>query len=317
MSATFAEHKVAVIGSINMDLVVRAPHIPLAGETILGGEFRTIPGGKGANQAVAAARLGAAVSFLGRVGDDAFGVAMSAGLREAGIDCRSLKMLAGVPSGVALITVSATGENAICVAPGANAHLTPADVDAAQEQLRAAAVWLMQLEIPLETAVYVAGLARRWGAELILDPAPAPAQPPPELFDVAVLTPNAAEARQLVGASAPVEPALLCEALHARGARVVVLKRGEAGAYLSAPPQQLFVNPLQVTVVDTTAAGDAFSAGLAVSRAAGESWNRALAFANAAGALACTKFGAQPSLPTCAEVEQLLAAQRDCRAPSL
>ncbi len=298
--------RIVVIGSVNMDLVVAAPAIPAPGQTILGGDFATIPGGKGANQAVAAARLGAAVSCVGRVGDDAFAQVLRKGLRAAGVDDTFLRTTNATASGVALIVVAPGGENAICVAPGANACLTPADIDRAEETIASAQVCLLQLETPAETVAHAAALARQHGVEVILDPAPAPAVLPAALWDVDVLTPNETEAAQLLaGEALPAEPAGVGAALRGRGPRAVVLTLGAAGCYVSEAAGDVALPGHAVPAVDATAAGDAFSAALAVARAEGRSLREAARFANAAGALACTKRGAQPSAPTRDEVSMI------------
>ncbi len=298
---------VVVVGSVNMDLVAVAPHIPHPGQTVLGRDFATIPGGKGANQAVAAARLGARVALVGRVGDDAFGQTLRRGLEAEGVDCRHLLPTPGVASGVALIIVSEAGENAICVAGGANTRLSPEDVEAAAPVIAGAKVCVLQLEIPLPTAVRAAVIARRHGVAVILDPAPAPASLPDELFAVDILTPNESEAARLLGTIATEGgPRAAAERLRARGAGAVVLKLGGNGCYLSAPSVEEHLPAHTVKIVDTTAAGDAFTGGLAAALAEGRALREAVAVANAAGALACTRFGAQPSAPTRAEVQALL-----------
>lgn len=303
---------IVVIGSANMDLVVRAAHIPRPGETVLGGDFRTVTGGKGANQAVAAARLGARVAFLGRTGDDDFGHALRLGLAAAGIDLTYCQIASGTPSGVALIVVDEGGQNAICVAPGANAALTPADIEVARELLVAARVIVVQLEIPLITAAYAVEFARRLGKAVVLDPAPAPEVVPPMLFDVDVLTPNEIEARTLLAHDVNENSTRvqIAEALRGRGARAVVLKCGASGSWYADDARQGECPAFAVPVVDTTAAGDAFTAALAVGIAEGFGLADATRFANAAGALACTQPGAQPSLPTRAAVERLLETGR-------
>lgn len=297
-----------VVGSVNMDLVVTAPAIPTPGQTLLAHGFSTVPGGKGANQAVAAARLGSSTALIGRVGDDAFGAALRRELEESGVDCRHLQVTPGAPSGVALIVVSDTGENAICVVAGANALLTPEDVEAAEPLIAAARVCVLQLEIPLPTAARAAACARRHGVEVVLDPAPAPGALPAELWAADILTPNQSEAARLLGSPRPPEdPAETARQLQARGARSVVLKLGASGAYFRSAAGAGHLPGHRVRVVDTTAAGDAFTAALAVGRAEGRPLPEAVALANAAGALACTRFGAQPSAPRRAEVERLLA----------
>lgn len=299
--------KILVIGSANIDLVVNAPHIPAPGETVLGHEFAIIPGGKGANQAVAAARLGADVAFLARVGQDTFAQTLLDALQDAGVDPQHVRTVDHTPTGVALITVSDGGENAITVAPGANACLAPTDIQAAAPLFADATACVLQLEIPLETALAAIRQARRHDVPIILDPAPAPADPPPELFDVDILTPNAPEAQILLGQPLPESLTALEQKFHARDAKCVVLKRGAAGAAILTRDTIAPVAAPAVTPVDTTAAGDAFTAALAIAIAEGQSLPEATRFACAAGAAACTRHGAQPSLPTRDAVLNLLA----------
>ncbi len=302
---------ILVVGSINMDLVVRTVTIPRAGETVLGRDFATIPGGKGANQAVAAARLGGRVAMIGRVGDDDLGPRLRAGLQGDGIDVASVLTTPGVPSGIAVIVVSDRGENAITVASGANFRLTPADLDAAEPLFRAAKVCLLQLEIPADTVLHALELCRRHGVESILDTAPAPRPPAPAgLFAADIVSPNQGEAAALLAdgaAQVSDDPSAVADALHARGCAAVVLKLGEQGAYLSGPKARALVPGHRVEVVDTTAAGDAFTGALAVGRARGLELRESVELANAAGALACARLGAQPSMPSVEEVARLRA----------
>lgn len=298
---------IVVVGSANIDLVASASHIPAAGETVLGDEFRMVHGGKGANQALAVARLGESAAFVGRVGDDDFGRSLRDGLEDAGVDCRFLDTTRGQPSGVALIVVSRGGENAICVAAGANACLTPQDIDRAEPVIAAARVCLVQLEIPIATVLRAIEIARHHGVTTVLDPAPAPANAPAALFAVDILTPNETEARQLLGDAAAADALTAGRRLLERGARDVVLKRGaRETVWVHAGGAESYA-VADVKVVDSTGAGDAFSAGLAVGRARGMDMPQSVRFASAAGSLACTRFGAQPSMPRLEEVEALLA----------
>ena len=283
--------RIVVIGSINMDLVCRTAALPRAGETVLGNDFLRIHGGKGANQAVAAARLADGrcdVHMVGRVGADDFGRELVAGLRGNGVITKRVAVTNGVASGVAMILVDRRGENSIVVTPGANAHVTPADVDVAEPLFRGAAAVVMQLEIPLATVRHALKLCRRLGVFTILDPAPAPAKP--MRFAVDLITPNETEART-VGTD---------------DARQVVLKLGARGCRLLDADGLRDVKAFKVKVVDSTAAGDAFTGALAVGRALGMPMADTLRMANAAGALCCTRVGAQPALPTLAAVERLL-----------
>ncbi len=297
---------VVVVGSINMDLVARTDHVPAPGETVLGSDFQTIPGGKGANQAVAAARLGARCAMVGRVGDDAFGQRLVVGLQADGIDTCHVASTPETASGVALIVVAGSGENAICVASGANFAVTPADINAAEDAIAEAAVCLLQLELPVATVIHAIRVCRRHAVETILDPAPAPAGPPDDLFRVDVLSPNETEAETLLGvAGGSLEPEATAQALAQRGANDVVLKLGVRGAAVLSDGRFELLAGHPVEAVDTTAAGDAFTAGLAVARARGLPLVEAVQYANAAGALACTQFGAQPSMPTAGQVEAM------------
>jgi ribokinase len=308
---------IVVLGSINMDLVCRTRSIPRPGETILGRDFVTIPGGKGANQAVAAARLAdrrAEVHMIGRVGSDDFGGRLLAGLRDNGVGTQHVTVTPSAASGVAMILVDDKGENSIVVAPGANAKVTPADVDSAKDLIASASAVLMQLEIPLPTIRHAIMLCRRVGAFSILDPAPVPPRPLSRaMFGVDLLTPNETEARMLLGLHAsakrtrrPIDPKQIAGELLERGARAVALKLGGKGSILATRKGEFrSARALKVRVVDTTAAGDAFTAALGVGRALKMSPTDTLRFANAAGAACCTVFGAQPSLPRRAAVEAL------------
>jgi ribokinase len=308
---------IVVIGSLNIDYVCRSDRIPAPGETVLGSDLATLPGGKGANQAVAAARLGARVYMVGRVGDDDAGRRLRNGLRRGGVNVRHVRATPGVASGCALILVDRRGENSIVVSPGANARVIPADVDAAEGLIRSAAAVLLQLEVPLATVRHAVALCRRLGVACVLDPAPVPPGGlPPALLRAGVLTPNQPESRQILGlrprAGVRVDdPRRVAAGLHARGAATVVLKLGARGALLApreGPPRG--VRPFRVRVVDSTAAGDAFNGALAVAMAEGLPMDQAVRFANAAGALCCTAPGAQPALPERAAVERLLRSRQ-------
>ena len=300
---------VTVVGSLNMDLVARAPRIPLPGETIIGGGFRTVPGGKGANQAVAAARLGAQVSMVGRVGRDAFARSLLEAIIAAGVDHAFISQDPQAATGIALIVVDDSGENSIVVAPGANMCLSPADVAAAERAIAAADVCLLQLEIPLESVTRAAEVAQAHGVTVILNPAPARLMPAALLSLVDVLVPNESEAALLTGH--PVDDQATAEAaagaLRAMGVGTVILTLGELGALLARDGKAEHFPAFAVTPVDTTAAGDAFLGGFAVALAEGRALADAVRWGNAAGGLATTRLGAQPSLPTRAALEHLLA----------
>ncbi len=298
---------IVVIGSINMDLVCRTPHMVAPGETILGSDFVTIPGGKGANQAVAAARLGGDVHMIGRVGDDDFGKRLLAGLATNGVNIDRVPITRNVASGVAMILVDAKGQNSIVVAPGANFKVTTKDIDAAKSLIASAAAVVLQLEIPLPVVKYALALCHKLGVYTIVDPAPAPAKLPKELFAADLFSPNESEAAILLGGSEKDAPSKVPAALLKRGAKSVVLKRGAHGAAWFDRSGEVASQPaFKVKVVDTTAAGDSFTAGLALGRAEGLSPADTLNLACAAGAVCCTTFGAQPSLPTRKQVNVLL-----------
>jgi len=293
---------VAVVGSLNLDLVVRVAELPGPGETVTGGDLFRNPGGKGANQAVAAARLGRRVAMIGCVGDDEAGRDLLASLAGDGVDSTRVRVVDGVPSGTAFITVSEDGENQIVVSPGANARLTPGDVAAAEAALAAAAVTLLQLEIPLEA---VAAAARTAGGLVVLNPAPVRPLLAELLERVDVLVPNRVELGQLAGGPAP---RTISEAVRLAGrlaARAVVVTLGADGALVVEDGQASHVPAVPVQPVDTTAAGDAFCGGLADALAAGAGLGDAARRAVRVAAAACLREGAQASLPTPAELAAL------------
>ena len=301
--------RVTVADSLNMDLVVRAPRIPEPGETIIGGEFRTVPGGKGANQAVAAARLGAQVAMVGRVGGDAFGGLLLENLAAAGVDPAFVTRDPQAATGVALIEVDDAGQNSIVVVSGANMRLAPADVEAAAAAIGVADVLLLQLESPLETVTRAAQVAHAQGVTVILNPAPARPVPAGLLGLVDVLIPNESETALLTGL--PVgdqeQAQAAAAALRRMGVPTVILTLGERGALLAYEGGAELFPAFDVTPVDTTAAGDAFVGGLAVALAEGRPLQEAVRWGNAAGALATTRLGAQPSLPTRLALDDMLA----------
>lgn len=303
--------QIVVVGSINMDLVARMSRLPRPGETLHGDRFETIPGGKGANQAVAAARLGAAVTMIGRVGDDAFSEELLKSLRQYGVRTECIQSTTDSPSGVAIINVEASGANAIVVIAGANGQLTSRDVEGYANVIAAADLVVVQLEIPVESVVTAIRLAREAGVSVILDPAPAPTKAlPVELRTVDYISPNQTEAEALTGivvndlSSAERAAKVLCD----RGARHVVMKLGELGALVISEGSGVHIPASKAAIVDTTAAGDAFTAGLAVGLAEGRSLAEAAQLGCAAGTLACTVFGAQPAMPTRTEVDRFLGS---------
>jgi ribokinase len=296
---------ILVIGSSNTDMVVKADRLPAPGETILGGTFLMTAGGKGANQAVAAARLGGEVVFIVKVGEDIFGRQAIQSFKEEGIDTNYAITDPVNPSGVALITVDAKAENCIVVASGANAHLTPGDLYKAEHQIKNASLILMQLEIPLETVEYVAEIAAQNNVKLILNPAPACALSDELLSKVSIITPNQKETEMLTGVkivdkeSAQTAAELLAE----KGIETVIITLGANGALVFHCNHFDWVTAPVVNAVDTTAAGDVFNGALAVAIAEGKNLEEAVMFANTAAALSVTKMGAQASAPTRHEVE--------------
>lgn len=295
-----------------MDLVVRAGNMPIPGETVLGDDFTTSPGGKGANQAVAAQRLGGAVTMIGRVGNDAFGEQLKTGLADEGIDVAHVEITESVPTGVAFIIVDSKGENSIVVASGANYLVTPDDIYCREQLFTQHDVLVLQLELPCQTVRAAIELARKHKLRTVLDPAPAMNQFPDELCCVDVISPNVSEAEILTGRKAGEERVdkLVASDLIERGAKNAVLKLGSRGSMVVCADGHMYrVKPYKVEVVDTTAAGDAFTAALAVSVATGKGLHESAKVANAAGALACTKLGAQSAMPTDFEVRMLMDDQ--------
>ena len=297
-----------VVGSLNMDLVVRTPHLPRPGETILGHDFLTAPGGKGANQTVAAAKLGATVHMIGCVGGDDFGRALRANLRAAGAYDTYVSTEDSAATGIAIIEVDDSGQNTIVVAPGANAHVTRADVDAARSIIASSKAIIAQLEIPLDTVWHALNAARAAKVLTILNPAPAQPLSTEILSLVDLLVPNETEAAQLtsieVSDDASAEQA--ARQLRERGARAVVITLGERGSLVLDAQGARRIPSFKIKAVDTTAAGDAFVGALATAYASHADIEVALREANAAGALAATKLGAQPSMPTRAELDDFL-----------
>lgn len=305
--------KIVVVGSSNTDMVVKAARIPAPGETILGGAFVMAPGGKGANQAVAAARLGAEVSFVARLGTDSLGDDAVAGYRKDSILTDLIVRDPDRPTGVALIIVDAHGENSITVALGANDALSPDDVERAADRIRAADAVVMQLEVPLAAVERAAAIARAADVPVILDPAPAPdgGLPASLLRDVTCLKPNESEAERLTGirVSDPASAERAARALQGLGPRTVIVTLGRQGAVVVDGPAVHHVPAYRITAVDATAAGDAFTGALATAMAVGATLDEAVRRASAAGALAAMRMGAQPSLPTQAEWEAFIAEQ--------
>jgi ribokinase len=300
--------RVVVVGSTNTDMTVRVPHIPRPGETVCGRDFRVTGGGKGANQAVAAARAGAPVLFVTALGTDALGDRALEGLAAEGIDVTLVRRVPDAASGVALIFVDEAGENSIAVASGANTALAPADLEPLLSQLDAGDVLLVQLEIPLETVCAAVQAAAARGARVILNPAPAGALPDTLLRAVTVITPNEHEAAQLTGLEMGGADGLsqAARALHARGVRDVLITLGPRGVYASTADAVAHEPAFRVAALDTTAAGDVFNGALAVAMIEGRTMREAIRFAGAAAALSVTRAGAQASAPRRADITALL-----------
>jgi ribokinase len=304
--------KIVVVGSINMDLVIKADHLPAPGETIHGRDFQLIPGGKGANQAVAAARLGAEVNMVGRVGEDVFGPTLLDNLQRAGVSTQYVAR-DPAPSGIALITVDDRGENTIVLSSGANLKLTKEDIDRAKEVIKQADSVLLQLEIPLEVVEYTIEVTHNEGVKVILNPAPARSISEEALAKTDFLLPNENEAALLTGMDKPQLSSEQAEEVAQRlrkiGVGVVIITLGERGALLVKSDKGELIEGFSVEAVDTTAAGDAFTGGLATALAQGRTPEEAVRYANAVGAISVTKLGAQPSLPTYDEVEKFLISK--------
>lgn len=298
-----------VLGSINIDLVATAPRLPVAGETLLGEEFLQVPGGKGANQAVALTRLGIPTQMVGRVGADNFGVELINNLQLSGVQTDNIFVDETVSSGVAIITVDHLGENQIVVIPGANGHVNQEDVARLSRLLPGSSGLLLQLEIPIATVMAAASTARKANIKVILDPAPAQANLPDELYQlVDIMTPNAVEAGQLVGFRVDgVESAKRAAAiLLQRGVKCAIVKLGATGVVCANAEESFFIPAFPVNTVDTVAAGDAFNGGLAAALYERLSLHQAVVWGAAAGALAATKRGAQTSLPNRLIFDQFL-----------
>ncbi len=304
---------IVVVGSLNMDLVVRVPHMPVPGETILGDNFQTIPGGKGANQAVAAARMGAQVTMIGCVGNDDFGKTLVDNLAKENIDVSNISVDPDAATGIALITVDKSGQNSIVVASGANMTLTPKDIRTAWQKLEAVDVVVMPLEVSLDCIEEAATLAKKSDIKVVLNPAPAQNLSDQLLGKVDVLVPNESETALLtdIDVNSLDQAKIAAQKLQSKGIDTVILTLGERGAMLIEKGAEAQVYPsFPADVVDTTAAGDAFVATLSVGISSGVPLEDAIRQANAAGALAVSKMGAQPSLPTQAEVRQFIKNQR-------
>ena len=299
---------IVVIGSSNTDMVVKTSHLPAGGETVLGGDFFMNAGGKGANQAVAAARYGNRVVFVAKTGDDLFGAQVREAMRQDNINTDYVFVDKEHPSGVALITVNQQAENCIVVAPGANAHLTPLDIDAAADEIRGASVVLMQLETPIATVEYAAQMAADAGVPVILNPAPAPAEPLSEelLKNLFLITPNESEASRISGITVKdlASAQLAAKAIYDMGPKNVIVTLGSDGSLVYDGAMFMRVEAMKVDAVDTTAAGDTYNGVLASVIAEGRTLIDAVHEANVAAAISVTRMGAQPAAPTREEIIQ-------------
>lgn len=304
-------NRLLVLGSVNADHVLRVPHFPRPGETLAGHSYRVVPGGKGANQAVAAARLGAAVSFIARIGDDAIGHQMKTGFAQDGIDVSAVELDDTLPTGIAIIYVSDEGENSIGLSAEANGALTPAVVQGHEAMIAGAHTLLLQLEVPLESVFEAARLATSHGTRVVLNPAPAQPLPAELLALVDLITPNQTEAELLTGVRVTDEASARQAAarFHQMGIGEVMITLGSQGVYCSKGQQQALIAGFRVEAVDTTAAGDTFNGALLAADLAGASFQDAVRFAHGAAALSVTRFGAQSSIPTRQEVDAFLLEQ--------
>ena len=304
-------NRLVVLGSVNADHVLRVPHFPRPGETLTGHSYQVVPGGKGANQAVAAVRLGAPVSFIARIGDDAIGQQMRQGFEQDGIDVSAVELDETLPTGIAIIYVSDEGENSIGISAEANGALSPAMVKRHEAMIADAHTLLLQLEVPLESVFEAAKLARSHGTRVVLNPAPARPLPAELLALVDLITPNQTEAELLTGVkvSDDASAAQAADRFHQMGISDVMITLGSQGVYCSNARQQQLIPGFRVEAVDTTAAGDTFNGALLAAELAGADFNAAVRFAHGAAALSVTKFGAQSSIPSKVEVDAFLLAQ--------
>ena len=304
-------NRLVVLGSVNADHVLRVPHFPRPGETLTGHSYQVVPGGKGANQAVAAARLGAEVSFIARIGDDAIGRQMKAGFAADGIDVSAVEQDEHLPTGIAIIYVSDEGENSIGLSTEANGALDIAMVKRHEAMIAGAHTLLLQLEVPLESVFEAAKLARSHGTRVVLNPAPAQPLSADLLALVDLITPNQTEAELLTGVKVTGEASAAQAAarFHQMGIADVMITLGSQGVYCSNGQQQALIPGFRVEAVDTTAAGDTFNGALLAAELAGADFHSAVRFAHGAAALSVTRFGAQSSIPGKQEVDTFLQSQ--------
>ncbi|MCA9411512.1 MAG: ribokinase [Candidatus Omnitrophica bacterium] len=303
--------RVVVVGSTNVDLVVQAPKLPAPGESVLGGVFQQFQGGKGANQAVAAARGGAGVEFIGRVGSDKYGEDAKASLSQAGVQLAHFVQDPELPTGIALIVVDAAGENQIAVAWGANGALSPNQIDEALEALETADVILTQLEMPIESVERVAELAHRLGKTFVLNPAPVQPLPDSLLMKVDIVTPNLGELGELTGRDIDSLDSVESAAKHllSKGCGAVVVTQGAEGCLAVTPEESWWVKAIEVDARDTVGAGDCFSGNLAAALAEGLTLKEGIKWATVAAGLSVTRLGAQASMPARDEIERYLRGE--------
>lgn len=298
-------NKIVVIGSSNTDMVLKTDRFPKPGETILGGDFFVFQGGKGANQAVAAARLGGAISFLCKVGNDSFGNDAITHYKNEGIDVSGILQDRTAPTGVAVITVNAEGENSIIVASGANALLSVSDIENSMDKLINADWLITQLETPLPVIEFLANFARKNDKKFILNPAPAQPLPDAIYEELFLITPNETETELLTGIAVIDEKSakIAAEALKSKGVQNVIITLGSKGAYVNCSDFEGMIDSFKVTAIDTTAAGDVFNGALAVALSEEKGWNESVIFASKAASISVTRMGAQTSAPTRKEIQ--------------
>ncbi|MFH4619588.1 ribokinase [Vibrio furnissii] len=302
-------NKLVVLGSVNADHVLQVPSFPRPGETLHGRNYQVIPGGKGANQAVAAARLNADIGFIACVGDDSFGINIRESFKLDGMNIRGVKMQPNCPTGIAMIQVSDSGENSICISAEANAKLTAEAIDPDLQHIREAKYLLMQLETPLDGIVKAAQVAKEARTNVILNPAPARELPDALLSCVDVITPNETEAEVLTGITVTDDASaqLAADALHGKGIEIVMITLGAKGVWLSQNGRGTLIPGFRVQATDTTAAGDTFNGALVTGLLEEMPLESAIKFAHAAAAISVTRFGAQTSIPNREEVDAFLA----------
>lgn len=302
-------HKLTVLGSINADHVIQVPHFPQPGETLSGQNYHIVYGGKGANQAVAAARLGAKVDFIACIGEDKIGLEMKQAFQKDGINTDSIATIQGETTGIAMIQVADSGENSIVISAGANAHLTTDIVDKFKQKILDADALLMQLETPLDAIIYATKIAKQAGKHTVLNPAPAKALPDELLAQLTMITPNETEAELLTGVKVVDEQsaAQAAAVFHQKGVAIVLITLGAKGVFISHNALQKIIPGFRVQAKDTTAAGDTFNGALVTALLEQKSLEEAIQFAHAAAAISVTRFGAQTSIPSRQETLDFLA----------